>query len=412
MPRTSRPPVVQLSLLSPGFLSLALIAVFVLPALRGSLRQFAFIAINLAFLCVVLLGPASAVVIVLFALLGYGLACAAAGQRRDRLVPALVLCVGLFVWLQRYDFLQLLLPDAAFPRFVTTIGLSFLFFKVVHVIVDSYSGTLGPLELMTYLNYSLNFATFAMGPIQRFQDYRAQWEGIEPALPDRFEPHLDAVVRILLGMVKVYVLAPWFEKFALRPDTNLLDLNLTGFIVQCYTFWIYLFLNFSGYCDVVIGIGSLFGVRPPENFNKPYLARNITEFWLRQHRSLTLWLTDYVFTPAYRKSLSTPWLARHKLLAINLSLMLTMLVSGLWHGTTFSFLLFGLAHGLWFVVYRTWDQLLQRRLGKQAVRHLREHWLTRAAGVFLTFNATAFTFVFFRISPEVLLKTFRAMVSA
>ena len=402
----------QLSLLSPGFLGLALIAVVVLPILHGNARQVAFIGINLAFLSMVLLGRGSTAVVIVFALLGFGLAVAAAGQRRDRLVAALALYVGLFVWLQRYDFLQVLLPDAAFPRFVTTIGLSFLFFKVVHVIVDSYSGTLGRLDVVTYLNYCLNFATFAMGPIQRFQDYREQWEGTQRALPDRFEPHLDAVVRILLGMVKVYVLAPWVEQFALRPDTNLLDLNLTGFIVQSYTFWIYLFLNFSGYCDVVIGIGSLFGVRPPENFNKPYLARNISEFWLRQHRSLTLWLTDYVFTPVYRKSLSRPWLARHKLLAINLSLMLTMLVSGLWHGTTFSFLLFGLAHGFWFVVYRTWDTLLQRRLGRQAVQRLRATWLARAAGIFLTFNATAFTFVFFRVSPDTLLKAFRATVSA
>jgi D-alanyl-lipoteichoic acid acyltransferase DltB (MBOAT superfamily) len=160
---------------------------------------------------------------------------------------------------------------------------------------------------------------------------------------------------------------------------------------------------------VVIGIGACPSTR---NFNKPYLARNISDFWLRQHRSLTLWLSDYVFTPVYKKSLSTPWLARHRLLAINLSLMFTMLVSGLWHGTTFSFLLFGLAHGLWFVVYRTWDDLLKRRLGKQAVQRIREHWLARAAGVFLTFNVTAFTFVFFRISPDTLLKTLRATVSA
>ena len=402
----------QLSLLSPGFLGLSLVAVLLLPVLHGRTRQVAFISINLAFLAMVLLGPASTVAVILFALLGFALARAAAGHRRDRLVAALVVLVALFVYLQRYEFLRFVLPDEAVPRFLVTAGLSFLFFKIVHVVVDSYSGSVGAVDAITYLNYCLNFATFAMGPIQRFQDYRAQWEGEERALPDRFEPHLDAVARVLLGMVKVYVLASWFEDRALRPDTSLLDLNLRGFVVQSYAFWFYLFLNFSGYCDVVIGIGSLFGVRPPENFNKPYLARNISDFWLRQHRSLTLWLTDYIFTPLYKKSLSTRWLARHKLLAVNVCLMTTMLVSGLWHGTTFSFLLFGLAHGMWFVVYRTWDTLLHRRLGRQAVQRIREHWLSRVSGVFLTFNATAFTFVFFRLSPEALLKAFRAAVSA
>ena len=410
--RAQLPSAVHFSLLSPAFLGPALLAILALPVARGRVRQGVFITLNLAFLVAALLGPLSSLVVFLFALLGYATTFTVARRREAHLIGAVVLCTSLFVFLQQYDFLRLILPDSAFPRFLSTIGLSFLFFKIVHVIIDAHSGTLGRLDLLTYLNYCLNFSTFAMGPIQRYQDYRAQWEGEQPALPFRFEPHLDALVRALVGMVKVYVLAPWLEPLAFRPDTNLVDINLTGFIVQAYAFWIFLFLNFSGYCDVVIAIGSLFGVRPPENFNRPYLARNIPDFWLRQHRSLTLWLTDYVFTPLYKKALSTAWLARHKLLAINLSLMITMLVSGLWHGTTFSFLLFGLAHGLWFVVYRTWDSLLHRRLGRQTVQRFREHWLTHAGGVFLTFNATAFTFVFFRVSPEALLHAVRATLSS
>ena len=399
----------QFTLLSPAFLGPALLAVLVLPVAQGRARQGVFITLNLAFLAGVL-GPLSSLVVLLFAMLAYALTITAARKRYLHLVGAIVVCTSLFLFLQQYDFLRLLVPDEAFPRFLSTIGLSFLFFKIVHVLVDAYSGTLGRVDVLTYLNYCLNFSTYAMGPIHRFQDYRAQWDGGEPSLPFRFEPHLDAVVRILVGLVKVYVLAPWFEPLALRPDTNLLSLSVPGFMVQSYAFWIFLFLNFSGYCDVVIAIGSLFGVRPPENFNRPYLARNIPDFWLRQHRSLTLWLTDYVFTPLYKKTLSTPWFARHKLLAVNLSLMITMLVSGLWHGTTFSFLLFGLAHGFWFVVYRSWDALLHRRLGRQAVQRFRQHWLAHASGVVLTFNVTAFTFVFFRLSPETLLHAFRATV--
>lgn len=402
----------QLSLLSPGFLGLALAAIVLLPVLRGGARQIAFIAINLAFLWGVLLGPASTLGVVLFALLGFGLAQIALTRRGTPLFVALALYVALFVYLQRYDFLHWVLPDAALPRLLSTVGLSFLFFKIVHVVIDAYSGTLDRLDPLTYLNYCLNFATFAMGPIQRFQDYRAQWQGEQPALPDRFEPHLDAVVRVLVGLVKVYVLAPFFEVRAFQPDTDLLALNLTGFIIQSYAFWIFLFLNFSGYCDAVIGIGSLFGVRPPENFDKPYLARNISDFWQRQHRSLTLWLTDYIFTPTYRKLLASPRFTKHKLLAANLSLAATMLVSGLWHGTTISFLLFGLAHGLWFVVYHSWDVMLQRQLGRRRVQQVRANRLVHAGGIFLTFNATAFTFVFFRVSPDALMGAMRALLPA
>lgn len=402
----------QLSLLSPGFLGLALAAIVLLPVLRGSARQIAFTAINLAFLWGVLLGPASTVGVLFFSLLGYGLVQVALARRRTPLVAALALYVALFVYLQRYDFLYVVLPDEALPRLLSTVGLSFLFFKIVHVVVDAYGGTLDRPDPLTYLNYCLNFATFAMGPIQRFQDYRAQWEGEQAALPDRFEPHLDAVTRILVGLVKVYVFAPFFETRAFQPDTDLAALNLTGFIVQSYAFWIFLFLNFSGYCDAVIGIGSLFGVRPPENFNRPYLARNISDFWQRQHRSLTLWLTDYIFTPLYKQLLSTSRFTRHKLFAANASLAATMLVSGLWHGTTVSFLLFGLAHATWFVVYHTWDTLLQRQLGRRKVQRIRENWLAHAGGIFLTFNATAFTFVFFRVTPDALMGAIRAIVPA
>jgi len=212
------------------------------------------------------------------------------------------------------------------------------------------------------------------------------------------------VLRILVGLVKAYVLAIWFENRGLRPDTDLTALNWTGWFVSSYCFYFYLYLNFSGYCDVVIGVGSLMGVRPPENFDKPFISRNISEFWQRQHRSLTLWLTDYVFSPAYKRALESDRFRGRSLLAANLALMLTMLVSGLWHGTTLAFLLFGLAHGLYQVVYRSWDSLLIRRFGRKRVRAFRERWDVRIAGIVLTFNATAFAFVFFRVETELLVR--------
>jgi D-alanyl-lipoteichoic acid acyltransferase DltB (MBOAT superfamily) len=185
---------------------------------------------------------------------------------------------------------------------------------------------------------------------------------------------------------------------ALRSDTDLLDLSLLDLFVQVYSFYFFLYFNFSGYCDVVIGVGSLMGVKPPENFNFPFLAQNISDFWLRQHRSLTLWLTDYIFSPAYKWALTHRWLSSHPLSAVNGALLLTMLVSGLWHGTTLSFFLFGIAHGLFLVVYRTWDTILVRQFGLQSVRVWRTRWPVRLSGIALTFNATAFAFIFFRLN--------------
>jgi D-alanyl-lipoteichoic acid acyltransferase DltB (MBOAT superfamily) len=139
------------------------------------------------------------------------------------------------------------------------------------------------------------------------------------------------------------------------------------------------------------------GVKPPENFNLPFLAQNISDFWLRQHRSLTLWLTDYIFSPAYKWALSNRRLSSHPLLAVNGALLMTMLISGLWHGTTLSFFLFGVAHGIFLVVYRTWDTLLVRQFGIRKVRAWQTRWPVRLSGIAITFNATAFAFIFFRL---------------
>jgi D-alanyl-lipoteichoic acid acyltransferase DltB (MBOAT superfamily) len=302
--------------------------------------------------------------------------------------------------MRRYDFLAWVVPDQMLTQALSTIGLSFLFFKVVHVMIEARSGTLGALQLPTFLNYCLNFTTFTMGPIQRYQDFYGQWSGANEAGPAEFDGYLDAVLRILVGMVKAYVLAEWFGDRALKPNTDLWDLSVVGLFVQVYAFYFFLYLNFSGYCDVMIGIGSLLGIKPPENFNYPFLARNVSDFWLRQHRSLTLWLTDYVFSPAYKSALSNGILARRPLLAANCALMTTMLVSGLWHGTTLSFLLFGITHGVYLVVYRTWDTMLKNRFGVKRVQAWRESWPVQLTGIGLTFNATAFAFIFFRLDSS------------
>ena len=398
-----------LALMSPWFLGVALTAIVLVSALRGVPRQLAFLGLNIVFIGGFLLGPLGALSTILFALLGYGLVLASTD--RWKLALAIVAYVALFVYLRGYGFLAWVLPESFLVRALSTVGLSFLFFKVVHVIIDAHAGVLGRLDPLTYLNYCLNFTTFVMGPIQRFQDYRDQWTGEKEAIPLNFEAHLDAALRILVGLFKVYVLAAFFESRALQLDTDLSSLSPAGLIVQAYAFWFYLYLNFAGYCDVVIGIGSLLGVRPPENFNKPFLARNISDFWQRQHRSLTLWLTDYVFNPTYKHLLSSGWARTHKAWAAYIALMLTMVVSGLWHGTTISFLLFGLVHGSWFVIYRIWDDFLNKRLGKKRVQLFRANPLVQVGGIVLTFNATALAFIFFRASPESVLHTLAALIN-
>ena len=261
----------QLSLMAVEFLSLSAVAAILLAVFRGMTRQIAFLAVNVFFVWSLLLGPKGALSTIGFCLLGYGLTRLIAWRSRfGALVGALSMYVLLFVYMRRYDFLTWILPQSVLTQALSTVGLSFLLFKIVHVMIESHSGTLGPLQFVTYLNYCLNFTTFMMGPIQRYQDFYNQWFGTKEALPRDFKSHLDAALRVLVGLVKVYVLAEWFGDWALSPRTDLRALSLNGLFVKVYAFYFYLYLNFSGYCDVMIGVGSLLGVKPPENFNLPF----------------------------------------------------------------------------------------------------------------------------------------------
>lgn len=392
--------------MSPPFLILSFTAAVLLAVLSGGMRQAAFLAANIVFAWMFLLGPKGTLSTIAFCLVGYLLTRLTTWRPRWAFVVGLGFYVLLFIYMRDYNFLRWVLPETLRAQTLATVGLSFLFFKVVHVMIEARSGTLGKLEFPTYLNYCLNFSTFMMGPIQRYQDFYRQFRGGERAIPLDLDSHLNALLRILVGFLKVYVVAEYLAEYALAQDPNLLFQPPSVLLFRIYAFYFFLYFNFSGYCDVVIGIGSMLGIRPPENFDKPFIARNISEFWQRFHQSLTNWLTNYVFSPVYKWALTQRWLASRPLLAMNAALVLTMVISGLWHGTTFNFLLFGLAHGCYFVVFRTWDTLLIRRFGKQRVRAWRGRWPVQFVGMLLTFNAVAFSLVFFRLDVGTAVRLF------
>ena len=391
-----------ISLLSFEFLFFSAIVTLFVTATRGRLREVGFLTANIGFVYAVV-GPLGVASVLLFCLLGWLLTRIYVSGSGQSAVLVIGLFVAAFIYMRDYEFLGLALPDAARLSFLPTIGLSFLLFRILHVMIDARAKVIDRIEPLTYANYLLAFTTFMMGPIQRYPDFRDQWADRSRAIAMNFEAHLDAGLRILWGLVKVYVLGTFLNRFALQPSTDVLSLSPVELWGQLVGFYFYLFMNFSGYCDIVIGIGSLMGVRPPENFNHPYIAQNIADFWLRQHRSLTLWLTDYVFNPLYKWALNSRMTATLPLAAGVFAAMLTMFVSGIWHGTTVGFLIFGIVHGIWLAVYRVWDHLLTSRFGKKRVRQIRATWLARVIGIALTFHAAAFAFLFFQLdTPSVM----------
>ncbi len=381
--------------LSTEFLLLAVCAVVLLNVFRGALRTGAFLAINATFVASYLT-PVGGVSTALLVLGGYGAARLAMRDPRSRIVT-ISLLTGAFVYMRGYGFLEWLMPERLLTQVLATAGLSFLFFRLLHVIIEAGSGTLGSLRFSEYLNYSFNFTTFLLGPIQRYQDFRADWRREREVLPPRFEAHLDAMNRILRGLVKKFALAAILAPHVLGPDLDIAPMALTEVTWRAYLFYIYLYLDFSGYCDVVIGIGHLMGVRPPENFHLPFLSPNVSQYWLRVHRSLTTWLTDFVFNPLYVRGLRSRTGRVPVLLVASVCLLATMMVSGLWHGTTFNFLLFGLVHGLYLIGFRVYEAFMRDRLGVAGFRQFRKGFAVKAVAVALTFHLTSLAYIPFAL---------------
>ena len=390
-----------MSLLSLEFISLAIALVVWVRFVPGPLRLAGFV-LGSAYYAASFLSPVGRISTSAFLLVGFVFARLV--QRWPRFTaPAVMVLVAGFVYLRGYDVVVTLLPSGFWNAALATAGLSYLLFKVVHVVVDSSGGALPRIGFWSYIAYCLNFTTFLLGPIQRYQNFIEQWEGrVEPLAPD-LASHLDAINRILRGYIKKWVLADLLTGLALLPGESITGMSPEGVVLGAWFFYLYLYCDFSGYCDIVIGIGRLMGIAPPENFWLPFFSPNIAQYWLRVHRSLTEWLTDYVFHPVYTALLRSGLMRNRRLASRNVAIATTMIVAGVWHGTTLSFLLFGFVHAFYQVVYRTTEHVLSVRLGAQGLRDLRARPSWAIAGTVVTFVATASAYVFFVLTPRQLL---------
>jgi alginate O-acetyltransferase complex protein AlgI len=306
------------------------------------------------------------------------------------------LVVVLFFWLKRYSFL----PSASFLPFAySVLGLSYIFFRVAHVIIDAQGGDLGRISLVAYLNYVLNFTSLVSGPIQRYQDFAAmQLQPERPPLDLRIAG--GACERIVTGLFKVVVLAALlhglhdraFRDFSVQ--TTLLGHVWTALEVTVgYTF--YLFCNFSGYTDIVIGAARFYRLELPENFNRPFSATSFIDFWSRWHMTLSRWLKTYVYNPLVLASIRRfPSPQAGPFLAVG-AFFVTFFLIGLWHGQTSVFAVYGVLLGLGVSVNKLYQLQMAQRLGRKRFRVLTERMLYQALARGLTFSWFTISLVFF-----------------
>lgn len=233
------------------------------------------------------------------------------------------------------------------------LGFSYIAFRLIHTLRDRQSGILPALGLREYASYVLFFPAFVAGPIDRAErfvtDYRAlpTLRGLDA---NRFG---DGLSRIAMGVFKKFVIADSLALgLSLNPTIADQITSAPLFALFLYGYALRLFFDFSGYSDIAIGIGILFGIRLPENFNRPYLKSNLTAFWQSWHATLSAWARAYVFSPLSRAMIKRKWNAMLNVLIAQLA---TMIVIGLWHGIAWNFLLWGVWHGFGLFVHKQWS---------------------------------------------------------
>jgi alginate O-acetyltransferase complex protein AlgI len=223
------------------------------------------------------------------------------------------------------------------------IGISFFTFESLTYVIDVYRGDYRSLRSFPdYLTYILMFPKLIAGPIVPYNKIAHQIEAPRQISP---EMRLSGLMRFMFGLSKkvliANVLGEAVKGFYELPEEQVGTLTAwamsAGYTMQLY-------FDFSGYCDMAIGICSMMGFRIPENFNFPYISRSITEFWRRWHISLGNWMQNYLYIPLGGNQKST---AR-----TYFNLWLVFLISGLWHGAGWNFILWGAFHGFFLVIER------------------------------------------------------------
>jgi alginate O-acetyltransferase complex protein AlgI len=364
------------------------------------LRSIVLMVATLIFLAILAKSAFVLIPLAAFLLLGYSALAVRARCWSRGAVWSIPAAIFVYVLLKKYTFL----PEAFFlhiPYF--TLGLSYIFFRVLHLLIDAGEGA-GPEEqqhigFVPYLLYTLNFTTLVSGPIQRYDEFARDQFAVQPL------PLGPAVIglqleRIIRGFFKVNVLAMllhMMQENGLEQLTQPVPIEhkLFAAIQLTVAYPLFLYANFSGYIDIVIALARLMRVRLPENFDRPFSASSFLDFWNRWHITLSKWLKTYVYNPLLLALMRrNPWPSLEPLLGV-ICFFVTFFLIGVWHGRTSEYIVFGILQGGGVAINKLWQLWLTRFLGRKAYKDLAKNAIYIAFGRGLTFSWFAFTMFWF-----------------
>ncbi len=308
------------------------------------------------------------------------------GEKKKLLVAASVfLNIGLLAYFKYANFfvenINEILAGIGIDQIKWTavalpIGISFFTFQKMTYSIDVYRGVYHPLKKPTdFALYILMFPQLIAGPIVRFNEIANQIE--DRSWNENNNNRLTGFFRFTIGLAKKVLIANVLgEQVDMIFGLEQVEFNtITAWIgIVAYAFQIY--FDFSGYSDMAIGIGRMIGFDFPENFNNPYISQNITEFWRRWHITLGRWMRDYLYIPLGGNRVST--------MRTYFNLWIVFLISGLWHGAAWNFVIWGAFHGMFLIADKLFLLKFYKKIGK-------------IPSIVITFFITLIGWVLFRV---------------
>ncbi len=313
------------------------------------------------------------------------------GHARWLLISGVTFNVGLLAFFKYANLLIQTTESVAsvhfdLPHIILPIGISFFTFTQIAFLADVYFGKADEYEFWDYALFVSYFPHQIAGPILHHREMMTQFKSQRTAsfVPTSFIVGLSILA---LGLAKKVFLADAFADIT-NPVFDAAEAQVS---IRMFEAWfgvlayaLQLYFDFSAYCDMAIGISFMFGIRLPINFNSPYKATNIIDFWRRWHMTLSRFLLDYLYIPlgGSRKGPARRYT----------NLLITMALGGLWHGGSWTFLVWGLLHGVYLVANHAW----RHAVGNLSIQFGGVSWLWTTVSWMITFAAVLIAWVFFR----------------
>ena len=266
------------------------------------------------------------------------------------------------------------------------IGISYLSFRTIQIVIETYDGTIEKLGILDTVYFVLFFPTLSSGPIDRSRRFD---EEINKKIPRKeyFDEYLiPGIKKIFKGLMYKFAIATlihtyWISK--IHPNPGILPI-----ISYMYAYTLYLFFDFAGYSLIAVGTSYIFGVHAPDNFNKPFISKDMKEFWTRWHISLSRWFGDYIFSRYVLNAMRNKKFKKRST-ASHVAQMITMITMGFWHGLTWYYIAYGLYQGVALVLT---DEYTKK--SKVYKKYKKKKWFQRIQ-IVVTFHLICFGMLIF-----------------